>query len=187
MLLTEARYPARTGPGGVLVPLAEQDRGRWNRDLIAEGTELIQRTLADAVIGPYQVQAAIAALHNEAERAEETDWLQIMVLYQMLEQMWPNPVVRLNHAIARAMVRGPQAGLQMLATLDGDERMAGGHRLYAVRAHLLEMAGDQSAAIEAYEFAARRTTSLPERRYLESRAQRLTTSDTAAPSDVKRG
>jgi predicted RNA polymerase sigma factor len=119
------------------------------------------------------VQAAIAAVHDEAPRAEDTDWPQILVLYQLLDQAWPNPVVRLNQAIALAMVRGPHAGLDLLATLDADERMANGHRLYAVRAHLLEMAGELDAAYEAYEVAGRRATSLPERRYLEARAQRL--------------
>ncbi|MEV8513827.1 sigma-70 family RNA polymerase sigma factor [Dactylosporangium sp. NPDC051484] len=177
MLLTEARRPARTGPDGVLIPLAEQDRTRWNREQIDEGCALITRTLARAVLGPYQLQAAIAAVHDEAPRAEDTDWPQILVLYQLLDQAWPNPVVRLNQSIALAMVRGPQAGLELLATLDADERMANGHRLYAVRAHLLEMAGEVAAAYEAYEVAGRRTTSLPERRYLEARAQRLVRGD----------
>jgi RNA polymerase sigma factor (sigma-70 family) len=173
MLLTEARHPARTGPDGVLVPLAEQDRARWNRELIDEGCELITKTLEGAMIGPYQIQAAIAAVHDEAGCAEDTDWPQILMLYQLLDQVWPNPVVTLNQAIATAMVRGARAGLNLLATLDGDERMANGHRLYAVRAHLLEMAGEHDAACAAYEFAGRRTTSGPERRYLEARAQRL--------------
>jgi predicted RNA polymerase sigma factor len=173
MLLTEARRPARTGLDGVLVPLGEQDRSLWNKEQIDEGCELISRTLAEAVLGPYQLQAAIAAVHDEAPRAEDTDWPQILVLYQLLDQAWSNPVVRLNQAIALAMVRGPRAGLDLLATLDADERMANGHRLYAVRAHLLEMAGELDDAYDAYELAGRRTTSLPERRYLEARAQRL--------------
>ena len=173
MLLTQARRPARTGPDGVLVPLGEQDRSRWSTELIEEGCALISRTLAAAVLGPYQLQAAIAAVHDEAPCAEDTDWPQILVLYQLLDRAWPNPVVRLNQAIALAMVRGPQAGLELLATLDADERMADGHRLHAVRAHLLEMAGELEAAYQAYEIAGRRTTSLPERRYLEARAQRL--------------
>jgi RNA polymerase sigma factor (sigma-70 family) len=173
MLLTEARRPARTGPDGMLIPLGEQDRSLWNRAQIDEGRELISRTLAEAVLGPYQLQAAIAAVHDEADRAEDTDWPQILVLYQLLDQAWPNPVVRLNQAIALAMVRGPQAGLDLLATLDADERMANGHRLHAVRAHLLEMAGELDAAYDAYEGAGRRATSLPERRYLEARARRL--------------
>ena len=173
MLLTEARRPARTGLDGVLVPLAEQDRSLWDKELIDEGCALISRTLAEAVLGQYQLQAAIAAVHDEAPRAEDTDWPQILVLYQLLDRAWPNPVVRLNQAIALAMVRGPHAGLGLLATLDADERMANGHRLYAVRAHLLELAGQLDAAYDAYEVAGRRTTSLPERRYLEARAQRL--------------
>ena len=173
MLLTEARRPARTGRDGVLVPLGEQDRSLWNSEQIEEGCALISRTLAEAVLGPYQLQAAIAAVHDEAQRAEDTDWPQILMLYQLLDQAWSNPVVRLNQAIALAMVRGPQAGLDLLATLDADERMANGHRLYAVRAHLLEMAGELDSAYDAYEVAGRRTTSLPERRYLEARAQRL--------------
>jgi RNA polymerase sigma factor (sigma-70 family) len=173
MLLTEARYPARTGPDGVLVPLSEQDRARWDKALIAEGCALVTRTLERAVLGPYQLQAAIAAVHDEAERAEDTDWVQILVLYHLLEQLWPNPVVTLNQAVAVTMVRGPQVGLALLATLDDDARVNGGHRLYAVRAHLLEMAGDVEAAYATYEQAARRATSLPERRYLEVRAQRL--------------
>ncbi|GAA1422395.1 RNA polymerase sigma factor [Catellatospora coxensis] len=173
MLLTEARQPARTGPGGVLIPLAEQDRSRWRGDLIAEGTELVTRSLARNPVGPYQLQAAIAALHDEAEKAADTDWPQILVLYGMLERVWPNPMVRLNRAVAAGMVHGPRAGLDLLAALDGDDRLAGGHRLLAVRAHLLEMAGDGAAALAEYEAAARRATSLPERRYLEARAGRL--------------
>jgi predicted RNA polymerase sigma factor len=123
-------------------------------------------------VGPYQLQAAIAAVHAEAERAEDTDWPQIVVLYRLLERFLPNPIVTVNHAVAVAMVDGPQAGLDLLATLDGDERIAGHHRLLAVRAHLMEMAGDSAGARECYREAARRTTSLPERRYLEGRAAR---------------
>jgi len=174
MLLTDARRPARTRPDGALVPLAEQDRGRWSRESILEGVALITHTLATAPIGPYQLQAAIAAVHAEAARAEETDWPQILALYEMLERISPNPVVTLNHAVAVAMVRGPQAGLDLLETLDGDDRMATHHRLEAVRAHLLEMAGDHAGAHAGYLTAARRTTSLPEQRYLEARAARLT-------------
>jgi RNA polymerase sigma factor (sigma-70 family) len=173
MLLTDARRPARTGPDGELVPLAEQDRTRWNAAAIAEGVALISSTLARAPLGPYQLQAAIAAVHDEAAQAADTDWRQILVLYQLLAQLAPSPVVTLNHAVALAMVRGPQAGLELLATLDGDSRMAGNHRLDAVRAHLLELAGDTTAAREHYRAAARRTTSLPEQRYLEGRAARL--------------
>jgi RNA polymerase sigma factor (sigma-70 family) len=173
MLLTDARRPARTRPDGSLVPLAEQDRSRWDAGAIAEGVALVTGTLARAPLGPYQLQAAIAAVHDEAARAEDTDWRQILVLYELLERVAPSPVVTLNHAVAVAMVRGPRAGLDLLATLDGDDRLAGHHRLDAVRAHLLELAGDRAAAREHYRAAARATTSLPEQRYLESRAARL--------------
>jgi RNA polymerase sigma factor (sigma-70 family) len=173
MLLTDARRPARTRPDGSLVPLAEQDRSRWDAGAIAEGVALVTGTLARAPLGPYQLQAAIAAVHDEAARAEDTDWRQILVLYELLERVAPSPVVTLNHAVAVAMVRGPRAGLELLATLEGDDRLAGHHRLDAVRAHLLELAGDREAAREHYRAAARATTSLPEQRYLESRAARL--------------
>jgi RNA polymerase sigma factor (sigma-70 family) len=173
MLLTDARRPARTRPDGSLVPLAEQDRSRWDAGAIAEGVALVTRTLVRAPLGPYQLQAAIAAVHDEAARAEDTDWPQILVLYELLERVAPSPVVTLNQAVAVAMVRGPRAGLELLATLDGDDRLAGHHRLDAVRAHLLELAGDREAAREHYRAAARATTSLPEQRYLESRAARL--------------
>jgi predicted RNA polymerase sigma factor len=174
MLLTDARRPARTAPDGGLIPLAEQDRRRWNQVFIRQGVTLITDTLARAVIGPYQVQAAIAAVHDEAARAEDTDWPQILTLYELLETISPNPMVTLNHAVALAMVQGAAAGLDLLRTLDADDRIAGHHRLDAVRAHLLEMAGDRAAALENYRTAARRTTSSPERRYLEARAARLT-------------
>jgi RNA polymerase sigma factor (sigma-70 family) len=173
MLLTDARRPARTLPDGSLVPLASQDRSRWDAAAIAEGVGLVTATLARAPIGPYQLQAAIAAVHDEAARAEDTDWPQILVLYELLERLAPSPVVTLNHAVALAMVRGPRAGLDLLATLDDDGRLAGHHRLDAVRAHLLELAGDPAGAREHYRAAARRTTSLPEQRYLEDRAGRL--------------
>jgi RNA polymerase sigma factor (sigma-70 family) len=173
MLLTDARRPARSGPDGSLIPLAEQDRGRWSSELIAEGVGLVTRALSQAALGPYQLQAAIAALHDEAARAEDTDWPQILALYELLERSAPNPVVTLNRAVALAMVRGPSAGLALLATLDSDARMASHHRLHAVRAHLLELAGDDPAARSSYREAARRTTSAPEQRYLEARAARL--------------
>jgi predicted RNA polymerase sigma factor len=173
MLLTDARRAARTGPDGTLVPLAEQDRRQWNQDLIREGVALVTQTLARAPLGPYQVQAAIAAVHDEAATAEETDWKQIAVLYEFLAGISPNPMIALNRAVAVAMVDGPNAGLDLLRALDSDARMAGHHRLEAVRAHLLEMAGDSVAAAASYLEAARRTTSTPERRYLESRAARL--------------
>jgi RNA polymerase sigma factor (sigma-70 family) len=173
MLLTDARRAARTRPDGTLIALADQDRSRWNRAHIEEGTALITHALAHATLGPYQLQAAIAAVHDEAPTASATDWPQILALYELLARVAPNPMVTLNHAVAVAMVRGPRAGLELLATLDADERMADHHRLDAVRAHLLEMAGDHAAAAAGYRAAARRTTSLPEQRYLEARAARL--------------
>jgi RNA polymerase sigma factor (sigma-70 family) len=173
MLLIDARRPARTRADGALVPLADQDRQRWSADAIKEGVELISHTLASAPIGPYQLQAAIAAVHAEATRAEDTDWPQIVALYRMLDRLAPNPMVTLNQAIAVAMVDGPNAGLALLADLDSDVRMSGNHRLDAVRAHLLELAGDRVRAREHYLRAARRTTSLPEQRYLEGHAVRL--------------
>jgi RNA polymerase sigma factor (sigma-70 family) len=173
MLLTEARSPARTGPAGELISLAEQDRSRWDAAAIAEGVELITHALPRGPAGPYQLQAAIAALHDEAPSAAETDWPQILGLYQVLERLSPNPVVSLNRAVAAAMVYGPAAGLSALAALDADTRLAGHHRLHAARAHLYEMAGDADAAIAHYRAAAGRTTSLPERHYLALRAARL--------------
>ena len=173
MLLTDARRAARTGADGTLIALADQDRSLWNRAYIDEGTALITTALAHATLGPYQLQAAIAAVHDEAPAAQDTDWPQILALYELLARVAPNPMVTLNHAVAVAMVEGPRAGLELLATLDGDDRLADHHRLDAVRAHLLEMAGDHGAAREGYRAAARRTTSLPEQRYLEARAARL--------------
>ena len=173
MLLTDARRATRSRPDGSLVPLAEQDRGRWDRDLIHEGIDLVTHSLSRRAVGPYQLQAAIAAVHAEAPRAEETDWAQILALYELLERASPNPIVTLNRAVAVAMVQGPQAGLDLLKTLDDDEHVADHHRLHAIRAHLLELAGDRTAARASYEAAARRTTSLPEQRYLEARAARL--------------
>jgi RNA polymerase sigma factor (sigma-70 family) len=172
MLLTDARRAARTRRDGALIPLAEQDRDRWDAAAIGEGTELITRALATAPIGPYQVEAAIAAVHDEAAQAVDTDWRQILALYRLLERIKPSPVVRLNLAVAAAMVHGPLTGLDLLSSLDGDERMTGYHRVAAVRGHLLELAGEHDAARASYLLAARRTTSLPERRYLESRAAR---------------
>jgi RNA polymerase sigma factor (sigma-70 family) len=173
MLLTDARRAARTADGGALVPLAEEDRSRWDGALIAEGVALVTETLARGRAGPYQVQAAIAALHDEAARAEDTDWPQILALYEVLEGLAPSPVVTLNRAVALAMVRGPEAALRLLASVEADGRLAGSHRLDAVRAHLLERTGDAAAARSHYEAAARATTSVPERRYLEARAARL--------------
>jgi RNA polymerase sigma factor (sigma-70 family) len=173
MLLTDARRAARTRPDGALIPLAEQDRSRWDSDAIREGTALITRSLAGKPIGPYQLEAAIAAVHDEAACARDTDWREILALYRLLERIKPSGVVRLNLAVAAAMVQGPSAGLDLIGELDKDERMAGHHRLAAVRGHLLEMAGERDAARASYLLAARRTTSLPEQRYLESRAARL--------------
>ena len=172
MLLTEARRSARSRPDGSLVPLAEQDRGQWNGALIEEGLALVTNALSHRALGPYQLQAAIAAVHAEAARAEDTDWAQILALYELLERISPNPMVTLNRAVAVAMVRGPQAGLNQLQTLD-DDSIAEHHRLYAIRAHLHEMVGDRAAALAGYQAAARRTTSLPEQRYLEARAAQL--------------
>jgi RNA polymerase sigma factor (sigma-70 family) len=174
MLLTDARRPARTREDGTLVPLREQDRSRWNADSMAAGIALITRTLATAPVGPYQIQAAIAAVHAEAADVADTDWPQILALYDLLESVAPNPMVTLNRAVAVAMVHGPQAGLAALAALDADGRMAEHHRLDAVRAHMLEMDGDTAGALDAYRRAARLTTSLPEQRYLERQAARLT-------------
>jgi RNA polymerase sigma factor (sigma-70 family) len=155
MLLTDARRPARTRPDGALIPLAEQDRRLWERASITEGVALVSGALARSAPGPYQLQAAIAAVHAEAERAEDTDWPQILALYRLLERLSPNPMVTLNHAVAVAMVHGPRAGLELLETLDGDERIATHHRLDAVRAHLHELAGDDAAARAGYRAAAR--------------------------------
>ena len=173
MLLTDARRPARTGPDGALVPLATQDRGRWDAQAVAEGVALITRALASAPIGPYQLQAAIAAVHDEAARFEDTDWDQILGLYELLDRLAPGPIVTLNRIVAVAMVHGPKAGLRQLAAAEAEPALAGHHRVDAVRAHLLELAGDHEAAHDAYRLAARRTLSLAEQRYLESRAARL--------------
>jgi RNA polymerase sigma factor (sigma-70 family) len=171
MLLTDARRPARTGPDGELVPLAEQDRTSWDQDLIAEGSGLLSAVLTRRAVGEYQLQAAIAAIHDEAATPEQTDWPQILALYTLLERMTGNPMVTLNRAIAAAMVHGPAAGLAALAGLD--TRLGGHHRLDAVRAHLLEMDGEAEAAIMHYRLAAGRTTSLAERDYLTAKAARL--------------
>jgi predicted RNA polymerase sigma factor len=173
MLLTDARRPARTDADGRLVPLAEQDRSRWDRASIDEGVDLITETLPRARLGPYQLQAAIAAVHDEAATADETDWPQIVALYDMLERFGPNPMVTLNRAVAVAMVNGPDAGLEILDRVGADQRMAKHHRLPAVRAHLLEKAGDTEAARASYVRAARLTTSLPEQQYLERKATAL--------------
>jgi RNA polymerase sigma factor (sigma-70 family) len=173
MLLTDARRAARSDADGSVVPLDEQQRDRWNMAQIEAGVALLTRTLGKGPIGPYQLQAAIAAVHDEAPTASETDWPQILALYEVLEQVSPGPVVTLNRAVALAMVNGPWAGLALLGTLDGDERMTHTHRLDAVRGHLLELAGDPVAARESYQRAARMTASIPEQRYLTLRAARL--------------
>lgn len=173
LLLTDARRAARTGPDDELIPLNEQDRALWDQKRISEGTALLTGALSKGSIGAYQLQAAIAAIHDEAARAEDTDWPQILALYELLKRMSDNPMVLLNHAVATAMVHGPSAGLGLLEALDADGRLKTHHRLDAVRAHLLEMAGNRPAAIAHYRTAAARTTSLPERNYLMSRAARL--------------
>ena len=173
MLLTHARREARTTSAGDLVPLDEQDRAKWDRSLIDEGTMLVKASLGSPALGPYQLQAAIAATHADAAAAEETNWPQVHALYLILERIAPNPVVTLNRAIALAETDGPLAGLALLSTLDGDQRMAGHHRLLSVRAHLLEKAGDTAGAYEHYRRAAKATASIAERRYLEYRASRV--------------
>ena len=171
MLLIDARRPARTDAVGELIPLAEQDRTLWDQAPIAEGTALIDRAVTDGPVGEYKLQAAIAALHDRAGHADDTDWPQILALYGLLEQITGNPVVTLNRAVAAAMADGPSAGLAVLDTVD--ERLAGHYRLDAVRAHLLEMAGDTQGALEHYRVAAARTTSVPEQHYLAKQAARL--------------
>jgi RNA polymerase sigma factor (sigma-70 family) len=173
MLLTDARREARTGPDEELIPLNKQDRTLWDQAEISEGLALLTTALSKGAIGAYQLQAAIAAVHDEAARAEDTDWPQILALYELLKCMSDNPMVILNHAIAAAMVHGPSKGLELLRALDSDARIAGHHRLEAVRAHLLEMAADPQAAIIHYRIAASRATSIPERNYLFTQAARL--------------
>ena len=173
MLLTDARRAARTGPAGELIPLDQQDRTLWDRPAIAEGVALLTATLPRGPVGPYQLQAAIAAVHDEAERAEATDWAQILELYGVLRRLSDNPMVTLNHAIATAMVHGPAAGLECLDALAGEPRLKENHRLDAVRAHLLERAGNREGALTHYQRAAERTSSQSERDYLLLQAARL--------------
>jgi len=173
MLLTDARRAARTGPEEELVPLDKQDRTLWDRTEIAEGLELLTAALSKGSVGLYQLQAAIAAVHDEAGRPEDTDWPQILALYELLRRVSPGPMVTLNHAIAAAMVHGPDKGLQLLKALDADPRFADHYRLEAVRAHLLEKMGDYELAIKHYRNAAAQTTSIPERNYLMTQAARL--------------
>jgi RNA polymerase sigma factor (sigma-70 family) len=170
MLLTDARRPARTGPDGAIVPLAQQDRALWDKAAIAAGVELISEAMAQAPIGPYQLQAAIAAVHGEAASYEATDWREILGLYDLLRVIAPGPIVTLNRVVAVAMVHGPRAALRELAAAQQDPALAGHHRVAAVRAHLLEMAGDAEAARAEFKLAAARTLSAPERRYLEAKA-----------------
>ena len=174
MLLIDARRLARTGSEGELIPMAEQDRTLWNAHLIAEGVALISDALPQGPVGPYQIQAAIAAIHDEAPTADETDWPQIVALYELLLQVADNPVVTLNHAVAVSLARGPQEGIELLDTLQTDKRIAQDHRFHAVRAHLLEMAGDRASARDAYLAAAQRATNLPQQRHLYARAARIT-------------
>jgi RNA polymerase sigma factor (sigma-70 family) len=175
MLLNDARRRARTGATGEIIPLAQQDRSLWDRQQIAEGIALITATLPVGSVGAYQLQAAIAAVHDEAGRAEDTDWPQILALYDLLRRMSDNPMITLNYAIAAAMVHGPTKGLDILESLGADGRLAGHYRLDSVRAHLLELAGDHAKAAENYRAAAVKTASLPERTYLLTQAARLST------------
>ena len=174
MLLTDARRHARTGPDHQLIPLAQQNRALWDREQIAAGVALLSAALPKASVGPYQLQAAIAAVHDEAERSEDTDWPQILALYELLKLMSDNSLVILNHAIAAAMVHGPNEGLKLLDALQEDRRIAEHYRMDAVRAHLLEMAGDSPAAAKYYRATAGKTGNLPERNYLLMQAARLT-------------
>ncbi|MEU4289219.1 sigma-70 family RNA polymerase sigma factor [Kribbella sp. NPDC026596] len=171
MLLNDARRLARTGSAGELIPLAEQDRTLWNKDYITEGVALAVQAFSTPPIGEYQLQAAIAALHDEVDRAEDTDWPEILALYGVLEELSGNPMVKLNRAIAAAMVDGPDAGLKLLEPLD--DELAGHYRLDATRGHLYEMRGDNETAAHHFREAARRTTSLPERDYLTRKAAGL--------------
>jgi RNA polymerase sigma factor (sigma-70 family) len=173
MLLTDARRRARTGAAGELIPLAQQDRALWDSQQIAEGIALLSATLPRGSVGPYQLQAAIAAVHDEAARFEDTDWPQILALYGLLVRMSDNPMVRLNHAIAAAMVHGAAHGLELLGALGADTRLVGHHRLEAVRAHLLELAGDRAGAVRHYRAAGAKTGNLAERAYLLTQAARL--------------
>jgi predicted RNA polymerase sigma factor len=173
MLLTDARRGARTGPDGELIPLDEQDRSLWDHEAIREGVTLVTRALSLGRVGAYQLQAAVAAVHGQAARAEDTDWEEILGLYGLLERMSDNPMVALNRAVAFAMVHGPKAGLELVATLDADPRVARHHRLAAVRAHLHERAGERAEAIRYYASAAEGTSSIPERNYLRMKAARL--------------
>jgi len=173
MLLVHARHRARTGADGSLIPMAEQDRSRWDRAAIEEGIALITAALPRGPTGPYQLQAAIAAVHDEADTAEATDWTQIAALYGVLLQLDDSPVVALNHAVAVAMIAGPRAGLALLQRLETDSRMTGNRRFHAVRAHLLEQSGDPGAALAAYQTAVQYATNTQQQRYLYQQITRL--------------
>jgi len=173
MLLTHARHRARSGPDGALIPMSEQDRGLWDRDAISEGVGLITAALPRGLTGPYQIQAAIAAVHDEAPSTEATDWPQIVALYRVLLRLDNNPVAALNHAVAVSMDQGPHAGLELLRQLESDPRINADRRFHAVRAHLLEMAGNIPAARDAYEAAARQAANLQQQRYLHGQIARL--------------
>jgi predicted RNA polymerase sigma factor len=181
MLLTDARRAARSGEVGELIPLDEQNRALWDKALIHEGILLVSNAMAKGRIGPYQLQAAIAALHDQAEATAQTDWAQIDALYGLLERMSDNPMVTLNRAVATAMVEGPDAGLRLIETIAQDARVKGHYRLDAVRAHLHERAGRRELALEHYQCAAERTASLPERNYLLSKAARMATAISGTP------
>jgi RNA polymerase sigma factor (sigma-70 family) len=182
MLLTDARRLARTGDAGELIPLDQQDRTLWDQHAIEEGISLLTGVLRKGAPGPYQLQAAVAALHDEAETAAETDWLQIRELYLVLDGLAENPMVKLNLAVAHAMVEGPKEGLRMLEVLEQDVRLVSTHRLEAVRAHLLERAGDVAAAVQAFRSAAQKTSSTAERSYLLLRAANLLSPNSQTPS-----
>jgi predicted RNA polymerase sigma factor len=173
MLLTDARRAARTDAAGELIPLDEQDRALWDQALIQEGTQLIGSAIGKGQVGAYQLQAAIAALHDQAASTESADWPQIHALYQLLERMSDNPMVTLNRAVATAMVEGPEAGLLAIEAVATDQRLKGHYRVHAVRAHLLERAGQRELALEQYRLAAEATASTPERNYLLKKAARL--------------
>ena len=175
MLLTDARRPARTGTGGELIPLDEQDRSRWNQSMIAEGVALLSAAFSKGAVGVYQVQAAIAAVHDQAARVEDTDWPQVLALYELLARMTDNPMATLSRAIAAAMVHGVDTGLRMIDALDDDARIAGHYRLDAVRGHLYEKAGDVERSVKHFRAAAERTASIPERDYLRTKMARLMT------------
>lgn len=186
LLLTDARRPARTRPDGSLVPLAEQDRALWDGARIAEGVALVEAVLPAGPVGPYQLQAAIAAVHDEAPSAAQTDWAQIDLLYRMLEAVAPGPVVTLNRAVAVAELQGPVAALAMVEPLLAEPGLRRLHRVHAVHGHLLLAAGRPQRAREAFALAASLATSIPEQRYLNGRVADLATpaANTIDPSSI---